>query len=187
VTVALLGSATQAQATTPLKASTGSAISSSCYGDDCTGLDPVETGCAEDAITWTRMDVFESNANGNLEMRFSAKCEAVWARFSAYDRGWFGDLHRFFVETEFSTYPEAIVPLVWIAGQEAQGFSNGAGGPESFMDFQDQTQWSRMVAGAPENCVALDLYFQQPAEENDLGISTHSEWYEPERTQELCG
>ncbi|MFJ9610167.1 DUF2690 domain-containing protein [Kitasatospora sp. NPDC101176] len=44
----------------------------SCYASSCTGLDPANTTCANDAIT--------VSTDGPLELRYSPSCRAAWAR-----------------------------------------------------------------------------------------------------------
>lgn len=71
--VGLLGAAALANA--------GPAAAVSCYGDYCSGRDPMSTGCAADAYT-----VASTHIPGtwtSIELRWSPTCKANWARVPA--------------------------------------------------------------------------------------------------------
>lgn len=59
----------------------------SCYGDYCSGKDPMATGCANDAYTVT--SVVQPGA-GALEVRWSPTCKTNWARLTIYPQGRIG-------------------------------------------------------------------------------------------------
>jgi len=54
-----------------------------CYGDYCSGKDPVSTGCANGAITVSATNF----AGGRLELRWSPICKSNWARMEIYPGG----------------------------------------------------------------------------------------------------
>lgn len=56
-----------------------------CYGDYCSGRDPQQTGCSDDAVTTRWVDV----TSARLELRWSPICKTNWARYQQYPRGWF--------------------------------------------------------------------------------------------------
>jgi hypothetical protein len=55
---------------------------SGCYVKGCDGIDPASTSCANDANTIDRARVNMGNYYLTAELRYSAKCGAVWARTS---------------------------------------------------------------------------------------------------------
>lgn len=62
-----------------------SATAASCYGDWCSGQDPMATGCATDGRTIAyRGDI----VGARLELRWSPSCKTAWARWHQYPRGW---------------------------------------------------------------------------------------------------
>jgi hypothetical protein len=65
--LASLGATVAAQ---PAAASVG------CYGDYCSGKDPMATGCANNAVTVTGTDL----GWGYLSLRWSPTCKTNWAR-----------------------------------------------------------------------------------------------------------
>ncbi len=60
-------------------------ISVGCYGDYCSGRDPVATNCNEGAQTVAWKDI----TGARLELRWSPTCKTNWARYIQYDRGWY--------------------------------------------------------------------------------------------------
>ncbi|WP_319054456.1 DUF2690 domain-containing protein [Streptomyces europaeiscabiei] len=56
-----------------------------CYGDYCSGQDPMATGCGNDAQTVAWKDL----TGARLEMRWSPTCKTQWARYHQYPRGWY--------------------------------------------------------------------------------------------------
>jgi hypothetical protein len=68
-----------------LGASAGSASAASCYGDYCSGKNPMATGCAADAET---IAVRDDIVGARLDMRWSRTCKTAWARWQQYLRGW---------------------------------------------------------------------------------------------------
>jgi hypothetical protein len=51
------------------------ASAASCYGNTCTGKDPVAMGCAGDART-----IEQFTAGFRVELRYSPRCDAAWAK-----------------------------------------------------------------------------------------------------------
>lgn len=54
-----------------------------CYGDYCSGLDPQQTGCANDAYTVASYN----EAAASLQLRWSPTCKTNWARLVVYPTG----------------------------------------------------------------------------------------------------
>lgn len=51
-----------------------------CYGDYCSGKDPMATGCANDAVSVDGVDL----GYGYLSLRWSPTCKTNWARLYVY-------------------------------------------------------------------------------------------------------
>lgn len=66
-------------------AAASSAQAVSCYGDYCSGRDPVSSGCGADARTVASVDI----TGARLELRWSNRCKTNWARYVQYPRGWY--------------------------------------------------------------------------------------------------
>jgi hypothetical protein len=58
----------------------------SCYGDYCSGQDPVATGCDKDAITIASAE--PDDGAGQVDLRWSPTCKTNWARWQQYPTGW---------------------------------------------------------------------------------------------------
>ncbi|MFF2076647.1 DUF2690 domain-containing protein [Kitasatospora sp. NPDC058162] len=58
-----------------LFASGSASAATSCYADTCTGLDPANTICQNDART-----VDYTAPDGDAQLRYSPTCRAAWAR-----------------------------------------------------------------------------------------------------------
>jgi hypothetical protein len=56
-----------------------------CYGDYCSGQDPMTTRCADDAVTTAYSDITAAR----VEVRWSPTCRTNWARYVQYPRGWY--------------------------------------------------------------------------------------------------
>lgn len=65
---------------------TTAAASVGCWGDWCSGQDPVATGCDADAVTLDT--VYADNGGGKLDIRWSPTCQTNWARWQQYPTGW---------------------------------------------------------------------------------------------------
>lgn len=65
---------------TSMVATAGPAAAVTCWGDYCSGKDPVATGCSNDAYTVTSKDV----GAALLEVRWSPTCKTNWARMYIY-------------------------------------------------------------------------------------------------------
>ena len=60
-----------------------------CYGDYCSGQDPMSTGCATGAYTTTYKDI----PGGQIQVRWSPTCKTNWARLVQYPGcAYMGDL-----------------------------------------------------------------------------------------------
>lgn len=57
----------------------------SCYGDYCSGKDPMATGCGSDGRTVASVDI----TGARIELRWSNRCKTNWARYIQYPRGWY--------------------------------------------------------------------------------------------------
>ncbi len=82
VTLILLAAIVVEQVTVPK----AHAASVTCYGDYCSGQDPVATGCATDAVTFAWVDL----SGARLDLRWSPTCKTEWARWQQYP-GFSGD------------------------------------------------------------------------------------------------
>jgi len=60
----------------------------SCYGDYCSGRDPVTTGCNTGAKTFAAKEL----SGARLELRWSPRCKTEWARWIQYPVGLKSDL-----------------------------------------------------------------------------------------------
>jgi len=58
----------------PAQASVG------CYGDYCSGRDPMETGCANDAYTVASASIYGTGGTQYVDIRWSPTCKTNWAR-----------------------------------------------------------------------------------------------------------
>ena len=56
------------------------AFAVSCYGDYCSGQDPLSTGCSADAYTVHTASVYGTNGASTVEIRWSPTCKTNWAR-----------------------------------------------------------------------------------------------------------
>ncbi|WP_239106692.1 DUF2690 domain-containing protein [Streptomyces rubrogriseus] len=64
-----------------------------CKGASCNGKNPNATGCAKDAVTPAGAVARSAGGGPAVQMRYSKKCNAVWARFeSAANSNWRGKL-----------------------------------------------------------------------------------------------
>lgn len=78
----------QLSAATPLTqvTSVSAEAQPTCYGDYCSGQDPVASGCAEGAVT---LDSHVQELGGGIvELRYSPKCGTNWAKWTQYPTGW---------------------------------------------------------------------------------------------------
>lgn len=55
-----------------------------CWGDWCSGVNPMITPCANDAVTTAWLDL----EGARLELRWSPSCKTNWAKFIRYPQGW---------------------------------------------------------------------------------------------------
>lgn len=59
-----------------------------CYGDYCSGKDPMSTGCANGAYTVSYKDL----SGARIEIRWSPTCKTNWARWNQYPIGFKSDI-----------------------------------------------------------------------------------------------
>ena len=59
-----------------------------CYGDYCSGKDPVAMGCDADGQTLAWKDL----SGARLELRWSPTCKTEWARWQQYPLGLKSDI-----------------------------------------------------------------------------------------------
>jgi hypothetical protein len=79
--------------TAPAEASVQTAAAPACKGASCNGKNPNATGCAKDAVTPSGAVARSAGGGPAVQMRYSKKCNAVWARFeSAANSNWRGKL-----------------------------------------------------------------------------------------------
>ncbi|MGC9501217.1 DUF2690 domain-containing protein [Streptomyces sp. WG7] len=77
----------------PAEASVQAAAAPACKGASCNGKNPNATGCAKDAVTPAGAVARSAGGGPAVQMRYSKKCNAVWARFeSAANSNWRGKL-----------------------------------------------------------------------------------------------
>jgi hypothetical protein len=109
----------------------------SCYGDYCSGKDPISTGCANDAYTVTSV----SNNTGILEVRWSPTCKTNWARWTAYPIGWcFG-----------CNYPYSISAV------QDTGYTQRFNWPANKAPVAGQTYWTAMIYSPVRRVYAVAL------------------------------
>jgi hypothetical protein len=91
ITLLLASAALTAGALHPSTAS-----AATCYGDYCSGQNPYDSGCANDAYAWADADVTNDNGDttstkvGDLYLMVSPSCGTRWARLelhAPYTRG----------------------------------------------------------------------------------------------------
>ena len=66
-----------------LVGSVNSAWAAGCYGDYCSGRDPVQMGCSSDAYTTVSKDI----PGAQLQIRWSPSCKTNWSRLVVYPTG----------------------------------------------------------------------------------------------------
>jgi hypothetical protein len=67
--------------TTPVAVAAPARVS--CYGDYCSGKDPLASGCDADAVTVAWVDA----SGARLDLRWSPTCKTDWARWQQYPVG----------------------------------------------------------------------------------------------------
>lgn len=122
VLVSVMGTAAIGAVAIP---STAGAVS--CYGDYCSGQDPMATGCANDASVTD----FVNGDNLRLELRWSQTCKTNWARVIVYP-GW-------------------LAPFDLWAEQDT-GYKQSSGGGGGMRYSTATPIWSRMIY-SPNRCV----------------------------------
>jgi hypothetical protein len=58
----------------------GPAAAASCFASSCTGKDPINTGCVNDAQTIYTVNGVGAWGSGTLQLRYSPTCAAAWAK-----------------------------------------------------------------------------------------------------------
>jgi len=136
--VAVLGTAVVAAATvaggvaTAVPASASAGVS--CYGDYCSGQDPVATGCNASAYTFASVNV----GAGELDLRWSPVCKTEWARLYVFPT-------------------RELAPGVIWALQPSTGYSQTAGvGGFAGLSLQSPTYWTPMIY-SPVRCVSANF------------------------------
>lgn len=109
--------------------STHTAMAVTCYGDYCSGQDPMATGCASDAITVASADL----GWGELTLRWSPTCQTNWARMYVYPTRTLGPGYVSAVQSTGYTQTGPIYVII-------------SGSPQS------ETTWSPMIY-SPVKCV----------------------------------
>ncbi|MDB5243617.1 MAG: hypothetical protein JWP57_4242, partial [Spirosoma sp.] len=64
-------------------ATSAPAYAAGCYGDYCSGRDPMQMGCGNDAYT----TAYKNLPGERLELRWSPSCKTNWARLIVYPTG----------------------------------------------------------------------------------------------------
>jgi len=67
-------------ALTPAVTPTAHAQDVGCWGDWCSGRDPMETNCATDAYTVASASIYGTYGAQYVELRWSPTCQTNWAR-----------------------------------------------------------------------------------------------------------
>lgn len=113
----------------------------SCYGDYCSGEDPLATNCAADAVTLSATDAY----NGRLELRWSPSCKTEWGRYTQYPSG------------SATTGEEA--PM-WMTAIQDTGYSQtkAADGADAGNVFAIGTYWTPMIY-SPSHLVRVRLAY----------------------------
>ncbi|MFK0118992.1 DUF2690 domain-containing protein [Streptomyces sp. NPDC090994] len=79
--------------TAPAEASAPAAPAAACTGASCNGKNPHTTGCDKDAVTPSGAVARSAGGGPAVQLRYSKKCNAVWARFgSTANDAWRGKL-----------------------------------------------------------------------------------------------
>lgn len=104
-----------------------SAMAVSCWGDWCSGQDPMATGCAADAETLAWVDADAST--GRLELRWSPTCKTAWARWEQFSRGW-----------SVGGAPYELRTVQDTGYMQTLSYGDGVGGPQD-----NSTTWTPMV------------------------------------------
>ncbi len=100
-------------------ANTAGASTVTCYGDYCSGQDPMATGCADDAVTVA----FKQMDDGRMELRWSPTCKTNWARYEQYPFGSFAsEVPLALVAVQDTGYTQSIS---WFEGDNVQPIEVG--------------------------------------------------------------
>jgi len=104
------------------------ASAASCFGNYCSGKDPKQTRCGEDGITVASAQIPGTEGPiGILELRWSRKCQANWARVTAYPTG-------------ARCFPPGSISAIQDTGYKVRGFV-----PIRCAISQPVTYWSPMI------------------------------------------
>lgn len=127
--VALLGALALGATAAPLAAAAPASASVGCYGDYCSGRDPMATGCANDAVTVASADL----GWGELDLRWSPTCKTNWARIYVY--------------------PTKTLGPGYVTAEQSTGYTQtGPIGAIASWTPQTETDWSPMIY-SPVKCV----------------------------------
>lgn len=111
-----------------------------CWGDWCSGQDPMTTGCAADAVTVAALQLDD----GRLEVRWSPTCKTNWARYQQYPYGSFA-----------SETPLALAAVQDTGYQQSINWDEADGGSP----IQVGTYWTPMIY-SPDHLVYAGLAMQ---------------------------
>lgn len=143
-----------------------------CYGDNCTDLNPADTVCADDAVTlYEREAVTEDSTSwGVIELRYSAQCHSNWVRFTPWGgvKGWISNLAA---SAEVSGSP-----WIWRDGVDAAPRGT-AGRSSPFTLDSSITAWTAMITADGATCMSVDVWETEysdsgQGERRDLGNAT---------------
>jgi Protein of unknown function (DUF2690) len=113
------------------------AMAVSCWGDWCSGQDPMTSGCAADAETLAAVDADQSA--GRLELRWSPTCKTAWARWEQFPRGW-----------DLGSAPYELRTVQDTGYMQTLSYGDGVGAPD-----ENTTTWTPMVY-SPEHQVKAE-------------------------------
>ncbi|WP_079149164.1 DUF2690 domain-containing protein [Streptomyces agglomeratus] len=133
MTLAIAAGVSLSAAATPALATT-----IGCRGDACSGRDPVQTHCADDAYTVTSYN----DASASLQLRWSPTCGTNWARLVVYPTG---TLHAFAYGS------------LWAV--QDTGYSQSINTSFVFGKRTPTTFWTPMIY-SPSRCVKAEFYGQ---------------------------
>lgn len=105
-----------------------------CWGDYCSGMDPVATGCASDAETVAWLDL----SGARLELRWSPTCKTNWARWVQYPEGIRSDLPVQLAAIQDTGYTQAVNYAI-------DGSSDGPSSTTSEPEGTIVTSWTPMI------------------------------------------
>lgn len=115
-----------------------------CYGEECEGIDPASTICANDAQTIGSMSVH----GGQLDLRWSSSCNAAWGRYS--DDG---------ISSVSNAVAETAITYGRVTAWNPGGVSQGVVG-EAYGFPAGASWWSGMVPADRRTCTGVEVVTQ---------------------------